>query len=61
MIEALFNSVGINKTISFYIDENNDIFKDIKEEMEAYEPVEIDISLLQKPEKSPIQENNYKN
>ena len=61
VIEALFNSVGINKTISFYIDENNDIFKDIKEEMEAYEPVEIDISLLQKSEKSPVQENNYKN
>ena len=61
VIEALFTSVGINKTIDFYIDENNDVFKDIKEEMEAYEPVEIDISLLQKPEKSPVQENNYKN
>lgn len=60
-IEGLFNSVGINKTIDFYIDENNDVFKDIKEEMEAYEPVEIDMSLLQKPEKAPVQENNYKN
>ena len=60
-IETLFAGVGIDRPFDFYIDENNDIFKDIKEEMEAYEPVEIDMSLLQKNEKPPVQENNYKN
>ena len=43
----MFNDVGIDKNFDFYIDEENDVFKDIKEEMEAYEPVEIDLSLIQ--------------
>ena len=46
-IEDMFNDVGIDKNFDFYIDEENDVFKDIKEEMEAYEPVEIDLSLIQ--------------
>src|SRR5699024_527785 len=38
-----------------------DIFKDIKEEMETYEPVEIDMSLLQKTEKPSMKENTFQN
>ena len=57
----MFNDVGIDKNFDFYIDEENDVFKDIKEEMEAYEPVEIDLSLIQKPDKPASEQNNYKN
>lgn len=60
-IENVFDSIGINKRVDFYIDEENDIFKDIKEEMETYEPVEIDLSQLQKIEKPQIKENHYTN
>ena len=60
-IEDMFNDVGIDKNFDFYIDEENDVFKDIKEEMEAYEPVEIDLSLIQKPDKPASEQNNYKN
>ena len=31
----MFNDVGIDKNFDFYIDEENDVFKDIKEEMEV--------------------------
>ena len=60
-IESLFNQTGIKRNFDFYLDEENDIFKDIKEEMETYEPVEIDMSLLQKTEKPSMKENTFQN
>lgn len=47
-IQSLFAQVGIKRNFDFYLDEENDTFKDIKEEMETYEPVEIDISFFKK-------------
>src|SRR5699024_374748 len=60
-IESLFNQTGIKRNFDFYLDEENDTFKDNKEEMETYEPVEIDMSLLQKTEKPSMKENTFQN
>lgn len=39
---------GIDVEVSFYIDETNQDFIDIKKEMETFEPIEVDLSALKK-------------
>lgn len=57
-----FEQVGIHKDITFYIDENNEVFKSIQQEMESFAPVEIDMSKIQKeePKQNTYQPQNYR-
>lgn len=57
-----FKQVGIQKDITFYIDENNAVFKNIQQEMESFQPVEIDMSKIQRdePKQNAYQPQNYR-
>ncbi|MFV0395153.1 MAG: PolC-type DNA polymerase III [Coprobacillaceae bacterium] len=57
-----FKQVGIEKDVSFFIDENNEVFKSIQQEMESFQPVEIDMSKIQReePKQNTYQPQNYR-
>lgn len=53
VFEKAFQSVGIEKQFTFFIDENNEVFKNIQKEMDTFKPIEIDMSQLTKSEPAP--------
>lgn len=60
--EKAFELVGIDKEFDFFIDENNEVFKNIQKEMETFKPIEIDVSqLAKKPEMQATNNAPYKN
>ncbi|RHM63725.1 MULTISPECIES: PolC-type DNA polymerase III [Coprobacillaceae] len=52
--------IGIDKKIKFYINQDNTEFNDLKEEMEVYEPVKVDLQTLKKEEPKPTPQFDYK-
>lgn len=60
--EKIFKSVGIVKEFDFFIDENNEVFKNIQKEMETFSPVEIDMTAItsSQPATNTYNKQNFK-
>ena len=60
-IEA-FKQIGIEKNVSFFIDESNEVFKNIQQEMESFQPIAVDMSKIEKeePKQNSYQPQNYR-
>lgn len=59
LIHEKFSDMGINLDIDFYIDQNDDDYQNLIDEMENVEPVEIDLSQIQKEQQK--HENSNQN